>query len=58
MPWQVVFYQSERGDSPVTQFLEALSEKARAKCIDYMLLLEERGDRLPSNYASKVQDDL
>jgi|GEM_PF-683789 len=58
MPWKVVFYQSERGDSPVGEFLGSLSEKARAKCVDYMLLLEERGNRLPSNYASKVQDDL
>lgn len=58
MPWKVVFYQSERGDSPVEEFLTSLPEKARAKCLDYMLLLEERGNRLPGNYASKVQDDL
>ena len=38
--------------------MEALPEKAQAKCVDYMLLLEERGNRLPSNYASKVGDDL
>ena len=51
MPWQVVFYQSERGADPIGEFLEALPVKARAKCVDYMLLLEERGNRLPSNYA-------
>lgn len=58
MTWTVVFYQNERGDSPVQEFLDALSEKAQAKCVDYMLLLEERGNRLPSNYASKVEDNL
>ncbi len=51
-------YQTERGESPIAQFVEALPEKAKAKCIDYMLLLEERGNRLPSNYASKVEDNL
>lgn len=53
-----MFYQTERGESPIAEFVEALPEKARAKCIDYMLLLEERGNRLPSNYASKVEDNL
>ena len=58
MLWKVVFYQTERGDSPIDEFLKVLPEKAQAKCIDYMLLLEERGNRLPSNYASKVEDNL
>ena len=58
MPWKVVFYQTERGECPVAKFLDALSEKARAKCIGYMLLLEEQGNRLPRNYAGKVQEDL
>lgn len=35
-----------------------MPEKAQAKCIDYMLLLEERGNRLPCNYASKIEDNL
>ena len=58
MLWTVVFYRDERGDSPVQEFVNALPEKAQAKCVDYMLLLEERGNRLPSNYASKVEDNL
>ena len=58
MTWTVVFYQDERGDSSVQEFLDALPEKAQAKCIDYMLLLEECGNRLPGNYASKVEDNL
>ena len=58
MTWKVVFYQTERGDSPIDEFLRTLPVKAQAKCIDYMLLLEERGNRLPSNYASKVEDNL
>jgi phage-related protein len=58
MLWKVMFYQTERGESPIAEFLESLPEKAQVKCIDYMLLLEERGNRLPSNYASKVEDNL
>lgn len=57
-PWEVFFYQSERGDSPVEEFLNGLSVKARAKCQAYMEQLEQHGYSLPSSYIKKVEDDL
>ena len=58
MPWRVDYYQSERGESPIVDFLDALSEKARAKCLSYIDLLEERGNSLPRNYVSKIADNI
>ena len=58
MTWEVDYYQTERGESPIVDFLEALSEKARAKCLSYIDLLEERGSALPRNYVSKIADNL
>ncbi len=58
MDWEVLYYQSERGESPVEEFLLSLSDKARAKCLSYIDQLEQFGNRLPSNFASKIEDDL
>ncbi len=58
MDWEVFYYQSERGKSPIEEFLNGLSLKARAKCLAYIEQLEQFGNRLPSNFASKVKDDV
>ena len=58
MPWKVAYFQTERGESPIVGFLDSLSDKVRAKCLSYIDLLEERGNTLTRNYASKVADDL
>ena len=58
MDWEVVFYQTERGESPIEEFLNKLSHKARAKCLAYIGELERHGYRLPSSYIKKVEDDL
>ena len=58
MNWQVFYYLNERGDSPIEEFLEGLSIKARAKCLAYLDQLEEHGFQLPANYIKKVGDDL
>lgn len=58
MDWEVVFYQTERGESPIEEFLDGLSDKARAKCLTYIEELERHGYRLPSSYIKKVEDEL
>jgi phage-related protein len=58
MDWEVLYYQSERGESPIEEFLLSLSIKARAKCLSYIDQLEQFGNRLPSNIATKVEEDL
>jgi phage-related protein len=58
MGWEVLYYQTERGDSPIEDFLNALPRKARAKCIAYMDMLEEFGFNLPRSFIAKVRGDL
>lgn len=55
MAWEVFFYQTTGGDSPVEEFLDALSDKARAKCLAYMRQLEEHGFDLPRSVIAKVR---
>lgn len=56
--WQVFYYQTKRGDSPIEAFLDALPRKARAKCVAYMDMLEEFGYGLPRSFNSKVRGNL
>lgn len=58
MRWEVLFYQTTRGESPVEDFLEQLPEKARAKCVAYLKRLEDFGFQLPSSIISKVRGDI
>ncbi len=58
MSWEVFYYQTERGDSPIEDFLNALPRKARAKCSAYMDMLEEFGFNLPRSFIAKVGGDL
>ncbi len=56
--WKVFYYQTERGVSPIEDFLNALPRKARTKCIAYMDMLEEFGFNLPRSFIAKVRGDL
>lgn len=55
MGWEVFFYQTAGGDSPVEEFLDVLSDKARAKCLAYMRQLEKHGFDLPRSVIAKVR---
>lgn len=55
MAWEVLFYQTAGGDSPVEEFLDALSDKARAKCLAYLRQVGEHGFDLPRSVIAKVR---
>ena len=52
--YNIIFYTSERGDSPIDNFLDELDKKSRAKVAAYLSLLEERGPNLKRPYADIV----
>lgn len=58
MRFDVYYFTSDDGESPVERFLDSLSMRARAKCLAYIDLLEERGFALPRNFAAKVRGDI
>lgn len=58
MGWEVWFYQSVRGDSPIEAFLDDIPIKARAKCIAYLEALEEHGFELPRSFIAKLRGNI
>ena len=53
--YNLVFYMTERGDSPVDDFLDGLDKKSRAKVAAHLSLLEEQGPNLKRPYADVVR---
>ena len=55
MAWSVFYYETAKGDKPIEDFLNALSNEARAKCLAYISRLEIDGTRLPASIAAHVR---
>lgn len=49
--YEVEFYRTIRGDSPVDDFLDGLEPRVRAKVEKWIVMLEEQGPSLPRPYA-------
>jgi phage-related protein len=53
--YNLVFYTTERGDSPVDDFFDSLDKKSRAKVAAHLSILEELGPNLKRPYADVVR---
>ncbi len=53
--YNLFFYTTERGDSPVDDFLDGLDKKSRAKVAAHLSFLEEQGPNLKRPYADVVR---
>jgi phage-related protein len=53
--FNLVLFTTERGDSPIDDFLDGLDKKSRAKVAAYLSLLEEEGPNLTRPYADVVR---
>jgi phage-related protein len=56
MKWKVITYTKENGESPVSEFLNKLSIKHRAKAIWEIELLVELGMNLREPYTKAIKD--
>ncbi|MBI4284693.1 MAG: type II toxin-antitoxin system RelE/ParE family toxin [Chloroflexi bacterium] len=56
--WSIEYYQSGTGKSPVTEFIESLDAKSRAKVARTLDLLEEFGVSLGMPYARHLEKQL
>jgi len=52
--WQIIFYQTLRGDEPVKDFICGLSVKQQAKIYSHLDLLKEYGLNLSPTYLKKL----
>ena len=56
--YEVIFYETSDGRKPVSEFLDSLDPKMRAKLIGLMELLEEKGASLREPYSAPLGDGL
>lgn len=57
MAFEIFFYEKSHR-KPIEDFLDSLSKGAKAKCLKYIELFQERGFTLPRNYLEKVEGSL
>ena len=53
--YNLLFYTTDRGDSPIDDFLDGLDKKTRAKVAAHLSLLEEQGPNLKRPYSDVVR---
>jgi phage-related protein len=53
--YNLILYTTDRGDSPIDEFLDGLAKKSRAKVAAYLSLLEDEGPNLKRPYADVVR---
>lgn len=56
--FDIEFYRSSDGTTPVEEFLDSLNIKMRNKALDSLLILEEYGNTLREPYSKYVGDGL
>jgi hypothetical protein len=47
--YNLVLFTTERGDSPIDDYLDDLDKKSRVKVAAYLTLLEEKGPRISND---------
>lgn len=58
MNWQIIEYETSRGDRPVNLFIRSTRIKTAAKISRLIDLLSEHGPNLPMPYSRKLITDL
>lgn len=56
--YRIVFYKTQRGDSPFESFLEGHNDKVRAKCFKLLAVLGQHGPDLRRPYADVLRDGI
>ena len=58
MEWDAEFYETASGQCPVTEFLESLTDKHRAKVLRGMQLVQEFGPELGMPYVEMIHNGI
>lgn len=56
--FEVVFYETEKGDKPAWDFLLSLDKKMRAKMASMVSLLQENGNELREPYSKYLSEGI
>ena len=55
---KIVFYETENGDCPLSDYLDSLNPKLLAKTLRTIDLLEKNGSSLRSPYSEYLKDEI
>lgn len=58
MAYNISLYVDSRNQCPILEFLDTLNAKETQKCLAYIELLAEFGNRLPANYIKHIENDV
>jgi phage-related protein len=58
MVWEVLFFESRRGEYPVKEFIVKQDKKTYAKILHFVVLLKNNGPYLKLPYSKKLAPDL
>ena len=58
MSWTIEFYKTEDGEDPVSDFLDSLPRKHKAKAFWELDLLADKGIELKEPYVKYIEDEL
>lgn len=56
--YQVKFYNTKKGECPVQEFLDSLTEKERVKSVKLIMVLSEEGPNLKRPYSDFLRDSI
>ena len=56
--YKIILYETENGKQPVSDFLDSLEPKMRAKLSGLLVLLHEKGNSLREPYSAPVADGI
>ncbi|MDO5816487.1 MAG: type II toxin-antitoxin system RelE/ParE family toxin [Eubacteriales bacterium] len=56
--FEIIFYETVRGECPIEKFLNSLDKKMRAKLVGMIEILEEKGNMLREPYSKSLGDGI
>lgn len=54
MPWKVLYFQTNRGNYPVKEFIESVDKTTRAKITDMIFVLSQYGPFIRPPFSKKI----
>lgn len=58
MEFEIVFYRNDKGEAPVEEFLDSLSDKMRAKMLLSVRIVREKGYQARMPYSEELGDGI
>ncbi len=58
MSWKVLFFQTQRGNCPVQEFIELVDSVTKIRILDMIFVLSQNGPFIRAPYSKKITKNL